>query len=188
MAELMLSGCTTAADHHLFPRGMEDSIDIQVGAARGLGMRAMLPRGSMTLGQKDGGLPPQHAVQDPDVILADSERLIDTYHERGEGALVQIALAPCAPFSVTTEIMRDSATMAQEKDVRLHTHLAETIDEVDFCLEQFGLRTVDYLESVGWLSDRSRLGHGIHFNDEEFARSTCSGCATAPRRSPPSGP
>ncbi|TDE95925.1 8-oxoguanine deaminase [Occultella glacieicola] len=171
MAELLRSGCTTAADHHyLFPDGMEDSIDIQVGAARALGMRATLTRGSMTLGEKDGGLPPQSTVQDPDVILADSQRLIDRYHERGDGAMIQIALAPCSPFSVTTQIMADSAELAAANDVRLHTHLAETIDEEDFCLERFGMRTVDYLDSVGWLSERTWLGHGIHFDDDEIAR------------------
>lgn len=178
MAELLLSGCTTAADHHyLFPDGMEDSIDIQVSAVRALGMRATLTRGSMTLGEEDGGLPPQTTVQDPDVILADSERLIQTYHERGPGAMVQIALAPCSPFSVTTSIMADSADLAARHDVRLHTHLAETIDEEEFCLERFGMRTVDYLDSVGWLTDRVWLGHGIHFDDDEVARLGAAGTA-----------
>ncbi|WP_210769208.1 8-oxoguanine deaminase [Haloactinobacterium kanbiaonis] len=180
MAELLRSGCTTAADHHyLFPDGMEDSIDIQVAAARALGMRATLTRGSMTLGEKDGGLPPQSTVQDPDVILADSQRLIDTYHERGDGAMIQIALAPCSPFSVTTRIMSDSAELAAANDVRLHTHLAETIDEEDFCLERFGMRTVEYLDSVGWLTNRTWLGHGIHFNDDEIARLGAAGTAVA---------
>jgi 8-oxoguanine deaminase len=180
MAELLRSGCTTAADHHyLFPDGMEDSIDIQVAAARALGMRATLTRGSMTLGQKDGGLPPQSTVQDPDVILADSQRLIDTYHERGDGAMIQIALAPCSPFSVTTQIMSDSAELAAANDVRLHTHLAETIDEEDFCLERFGMRTVEYLDSVGWLTSRTWLGHGIHFDDDEIARLGAAGTAVA---------
>ena len=146
---------------------------------RRLGVRALLTRGSMTLGERDGGLPPQTTVQEPDVILADSERLIATYHERGEGAKIQIGLAPCSPFSVTQTIMRDSAQLAEQHDVRLHTHLAETIDEEDFCLEMFGLRTVDYLESVGWLSGRTWLGHGIHFNDEEIARLGAAGTAVA---------
>lgn len=180
LAELLLSGCTTAADHHyLFPAGLEDAIDIQVKVVRDLGMRATLTRGSMSLGEKDGGLPPQSTVQDPDVILADSERLIDTYHERGDDAQIQIALAPCSPFSVTREVMRDSAAMAERKDVRLHTHLAETTDEEDFCREMFGLRTVDYLESVGWLTNRTWLGHGIHFDDDEIARLGAAGTAVA---------
>ena len=171
LAELLLSGCTTAADHHyLFPEGLEEAIDVQVQAVRQLGMRAMLTRGSMSLGEADGGLPPQQTVQEAEVILADSERLIGRYHERGAGAQIQIALAPCSPFSVTPDIMRASAAMAERLDVRLHTHLAETLDEEDFCLERFGLRTVDYLDSVGWLSDRTWLAHGIHFNADEIIR------------------
>ena len=188
LAELLLSGCTTAADHHyLFPEGLEDGIDVQVDAVRRLGMRATLTRGSMSLGEEDGGLPPQRTVQDPDVILADSERLIGTYHERGDGAFVQIGLAPCSPFSVTTGVMRDTAALAERLDVRLHTHLAETLDEEDFCREMFGLRTVDYLESVGWLSDRTWLAHGIHFDDAEIVRLGAAGtsvshCATSNMR------
>ncbi len=180
LAELLLSGCTTAADHHyLFPAGMEDSIDVQVQVVRELGMRAMLTRGSMTLGEDDGGLPPQRTVQAPDVILADSERLIGRYHERGPGAQIQIALAPCSPFSVTPEIMKDSAALAAQHDVRLHTHLAETIDEEDFCLERFGLRPLDYLESVDWLGPRTWLGHGIHFSDAEVAQLGAAGVGVA---------
>ncbi len=180
LAELLLSGCTTAADHHyLFPDGLENGIDVQVEAVRRLGMRATLTRGSMSLGEDDGGLPPQRTVQDADTILADSERLVRTYHERGEGARVQIGLAPCSPFSVTTGVMRDTAALAGTLDVRMHTHLAETIDEEDFCRETFGLRTVDYLESVGWLGDRTWLAHGIHFDDAEIARLGAAGTAVA---------
>ncbi|MFM5573657.1 8-oxoguanine deaminase [Aeromonas sp. 602200] len=176
MAELLLSGCTTAADHHyLFPRGMEESIDIQVAAVRELGMRAMLTRGSMSLGEDDGGLPPRHTVQGQQQILDDSLRLVRQYHERGAGAQIQIALAPCSPFSVTEEIMVESARLAAELDVRLHTHLAETLDEEAFCLARFGLRTVDYLEKVGWLGDRTWLAHGIHFNPDEIARLGAAG-------------
>ena len=176
LAELLLSGCTTAADHHyLFPQGLDNAIDVQVEVVRKLGMRAMLTRGSMSLGEDDGGLPPQQTVQQGEVILADSQRLIHSYHERGEGAQIQIALAPCSPFSVTPEIMRASATLAEELDVRLHTHLAETLDEEDFCLQRFGLRTVDYLDSVGWLGPRTWLAHGIHFNGEEIARLGAAG-------------
>lgn len=171
LAELLLSGCTTAADHHyLFPGGLEQAIDVQAGVVEELGMRAMLTRGSMSLGEKDGGLPPQQTVQEAETILADSERLIARYHQRGDGARVQIALAPCSPFSVTPEIMRASAEVAARHDVRLHTHLAETLDEEDFCLQRFGLRTVDYLDSVGWLGPRTWLAHGIHFNAEEIRR------------------
>lgn len=176
LAELLLSGCSTAADHHyLFPGGLENAIDVQVEAVRELGMRAMLTRGSMSLGEADGGLPPQQTVQQGEVILADSQRLIDQYHQRGDGAQIQIALAPCSPFSVTQEIMRQSAELAEELDVRLHTHLAETLDEEDFCLQRFGLRTVDYLDSVGWLGPRTWLAHGIHFNPEEIIRLGAAG-------------
>ncbi|MEM0552126.1 MULTISPECIES: 8-oxoguanine deaminase [Aeromonas] len=176
MAELLLSGCTTAADHHyLFPRGMEESIDIQVAAVRELGMRAMLTRGSMSLGEDEGGLPPRHTVQGQQQILDDSLRLVRQYHERGAGAQIQIALAPCSPFSVTEEIMVESARLAAELDVRLHTHLAETLDEEAFCLARFGLRTVDYLEKVGWLGNRTWLAHGIHFNPDEIARLGAAG-------------
>ncbi|MFE7407106.1 8-oxoguanine deaminase [Isoptericola sp. NPDC057559] len=180
LTELLLSGCTTAADHHyVFPAGLDDAIDIQVAAVRELGMRATLTRGSMTLGTDDGGLPPQSVVQDADTILADSERLVAAYHERGPGARVQIALAPCSPFSVTTQNMQDTAELATRLDVRLHTHLAETIDEEDFLRERFGMRTVDYLESVGWLTDRAWLGHGIHFDDQEIARLGAAGTGVA---------
>ena len=176
LAELLLSGCSTAADHHyLFPGGLENAIDVQVEAVRELGMRAMLTRGSMSLGEADGGLPPQQTVQQGEVILADSQRLIGQYHERGDGAQIQIALAPCSPFSVTQDIMRQSAQLADELDVRLHTHLAETLDEEDFCLQRFGLRTVDYLDSVGWLGPRTWLAHGIHFNPDEIARLGAAG-------------
>ncbi|MBN7116397.1 8-oxoguanine deaminase [Ectopseudomonas oleovorans] len=176
LAELLLSGCSTAADHHyLFPGGLENAIDVQVEAVRELGMRAMLTRGSMSLGEADGGLPPQQTVQQGEVILADSQRLIGQYHQRGDGAQIQIALAPCSPFSVTQEIMRQSAELAEELDVRLHTHLAETLDEEDFCLQRFGLRTVDYLDSVGWLGPRTWLAHGIHFNPDEIARLGAAG-------------
>lgn len=171
LAELLLSGCTTTTDHHyLFPTGMEDAIDVQVDSVKRMGMRALLTRGSMSLGEDEGGLPPRHTVQTGDEILKDSQRLINTYHERGDGAWIQIALAPCSPFSVTQEIMIDSAKMAEREDVRLHTHLAETLDEEDFCLKMFGMRTVDYLESVGWLSNRTWLAHGIHFNEDEIKR------------------
>ena len=176
LSELLLSGCTTASDHHyLFPSQLENAIDLQVEEAQKLGMRVVLTRGSMSLGEKDGGLPPQSVVQTKEQILSDSERLIKSYHNADEGAMTQIALAPCSPFSVTTELMQDTAELAEQYDVRLHTHLAETIDEENFCLKKFGLRTVDYLESVGWLSERTWLAHGIHFNPEEIQKLGQSG-------------
>jgi 8-oxoguanine deaminase len=171
LTELLMSGCTTAADHHyLIPAGCEDAIDIQVEQARALGMRMTVTRGSMDLSEKDGGLPPDIVVQDRDTILADSERVIGRYHERGEGAMIQIALAPCTAFTATKELMIETAGLAERHDCRLHTHLAETRDETEFCLERFGYRPVDYLEDVGWMSDRVWLAHGIHFNDDEIAR------------------
>ncbi|WP_338572323.1 8-oxoguanine deaminase [Erwinia billingiae] len=176
MAELLLSGCTTASDHHyLFPDGLEEAIDVQVEVVKALGMRALLTRGSMSLGEDQGGLPPQHTVQTGEAILEDSVRLIKRYHQRGAGAQIQIALAPCSPFSVTEEIMVESAKLAGQWDVRLHTHLAETLDEEQFCLDRFGLRTVDYLEKVGWLGPRTWLAHGIHFNPDEITRLGAAG-------------
>ncbi|WP_169568785.1 8-oxoguanine deaminase [Sneathiella limimaris] len=171
LAELLLSGCTTAADHHyLFPKALPDAIDIQANTARQMGLRVTLTRGSMSLGEDQGGLPPQSTVQDEETILEDSERLIQRYHETGEDAFVQIALAPCSPFSVSTELMKSSAELARKYGVRLHTHLAETHDETAFCEKMFGLRPLDYLESVGWLTDDVWLAHGIHFETEEIQR------------------
>ena len=171
LAELLLSGCTMAADHHyLFPKQLNSAIDIQIQAASEIGLRVMLTRGSMSLGEEDGGLPPQSTIQDMQIILDDSKRLIQQYHQRGDDAMVNIALAPCSPFSVTQEVMIETAKIAEQLDVRMHTHLAETIDEENYCLEKFGMRTVDYLESVNWLNSRTWLAHGIHFNTEEIQR------------------
>lgn len=171
LAELMLSGCTTVADHHyLFPQALTEAIDIQVSATRKIGNRVMLTRGSMSLGQDDGGLPPQSTVQSDATILDDCQRVINEFHQSGPGAMIQLALAPCSPFSVTTDLMKETAKLARNNSVRLHTHLAETEDENNFCLQTFGLRPVDYLESVGWLKSDVWLAHGIHFNDEEIKR------------------
>ncbi|MGF1698987.1 8-oxoguanine deaminase [Photobacterium makurazakiensis] len=171
LVEMMMSGCTTASDHHyLIPTGLEHAIDLQVEAAQKLGIRAIFTRGSMSLGEDDGGLPPRHTIQTEDAIVDDSLRLIRSYHQRDAGAMTQIALAPCSPFSVTTELMKETAYIAKQENVMMHTHLCETIDEEDFCLERFGYRPVDYLEEVGWLNNRTWLAHGIHFNDEEIQR------------------
>src|SRR5690606_29255715 len=131
--------------------------------------RAALTRGSMSVGRDEGGLPPQSVVQDEQTILDDSERLINRYHQRDEGAMVTVALAPCSPFSVSRQLMRESARLAQDRDVRLHTHLAETEDETAYCEKLFGMRPLDYLEDCGWLTQRTWLAHGIHFNDDEIA-------------------
>ncbi len=171
LVELLMSGVTTTSDHHyLFPHGLDGAIDIQVEEARALGMRLTVTRGSMNLSVKDGGLPPDSVVQDEDTILADCERVLGKYHQRGEGAMVQVALAPCSPFSVTTSLMCACGELAAKHDCRLHTHLAETHDEDDFCRARFGKSPVDYVESVGWLNDRTWLAHGIHFSAEEIKR------------------
>jgi 8-oxoguanine deaminase len=180
MAELMLSGCTLTTDHHyVFPKGVEDGIDIQVAAAKRLGPRVLLTRGSMNRSQRDGGLPPDSVVQDEDAILADSERLVRRYHQAGDGAMIQIALAPCSPFSVTTSLMRATAELAERLDVRMHTHLAETEDENRYCLEVHQCRPLDYLEACGWLNERTWLAHGVHFSADEFPRLARAGTAVA---------
>jgi 8-oxoguanine deaminase len=174
MSELLLSGCTTTTDHHyVFPAGLEEAVDIEVAVAKRLGVRVLLTRGSMNRSQRDGGLPPDSVVQDEDTILADSERAVAKHHQRGEDAMVQIALAPCSPFSVTTSLMKATA---------VHTHLAETEDENKFCEQIYGCRPLDYLEQCGWLNARTWLAHGIHFNAAEMkrlgnAKTTISHCA-----------
>ncbi|UFS76772.1 8-oxoguanine deaminase [Tardiphaga sp. 37S4] len=171
MSELLLSGCTTTTDHHyVFPAGLEQSVDIEVAVAQRLGMRVLLTRGSMNRSQRDGGLPPDSVVQDEDTILADSERVVAKFHQRGEDAMVQIALAPCSPFSVTTSLMASTAALADKLGVRLHTHLGETEDENRYCEEIYGCRPLDYLEQTGWLNGRTWLAHGIHFSGAEMLR------------------
>lgn len=171
LAELLLSGCTAAADHHyVFPGGLEEAVDVQAAAARDMGVRVTLTRGSMNLSVEDGGLPPVSVVQDGDAILEDSARVIDAFHDPAPGSMIQIALAPCSPFSVTREIMSDTAALAARRGVRLHTHLAETEDENTFCTDMFGCRPLDYLEQVGWLNESVWLAHGIHFTSDEISR------------------
>jgi 8-oxoguanine deaminase len=174
--ELLLSGCTLAADHHyIFPEAAREALDIQVDAIGEIGIRATLTRGSMSLGEDEGGLPPRNTIQKEDAILADCERVIEKFHDSAEGSMLQIALAPCSPFSVTEELMRQSAELARQKNVLLHTHLAETHDETDFCVALFGVRPVDYLERVNWLADDVWLAHGIHFNAQEIKRLGAAG-------------
>jgi 8-oxoguanine deaminase len=176
LAELLLSGCTTTTDHHyVFPAGLDASIDIEIAAARRLGIRLTATRGSMNRSQRDGGLPPDSVVQDEDTILADSARLIARYHDPSPAAMTQIALAPCSPFSVTASLMTATAALADRTGVRLHTHLAETADEDAFCRETLGCRPLDYLEQCGWLHDRTWLAHGVHFDPGEIARLAKSG-------------
>lgn len=171
LTELLMSGCTTAADHHyLFPKGLENAVDIEVEEARALGIRMTVTRGSMNLSQKDGGLPPDHVVQDEDTILRDSERVLAAYHDPSPGSFIQIGLAPCSPFSVTKRLMVESAALAHRYDCPLHTHLCETKDEEAYCVERYQCRPVDLLEETGWLHKRTWLAHGIHFNADEVKR------------------
>lgn len=171
LTELLMSGCTTVSDHHyLYPAGLEDAMDIQVEEAERLGMRMTVTRGSMSLSEKDGGLPPDSIVQDDDTILADCERVLNKYHDTSDGSMLQVALAPCAPFTVTKHLMRETMGLAHKHNCTCHTHLGETLDEDDYCVANFGCRPVDYLEDLGWLNDRVWLAHGIHFNDDEVRR------------------
>jgi cytosine/adenosine deaminase-related metal-dependent hydrolase len=171
MAELLLSGCTTTTDHHyVFPRGRTQMIDAEIQAARRIGIRFHPTRGSMSVGQSRGGLPPDSVVQREEDILADCERLIGKYHDPEPGAMLRIALAPCSPFSVSEELMRASAEMAQRHGVRLHTHLAETRDEEAYCLKCYGRRPLDLLSDAGWLGAGTWLAHGIYFNRREVTR------------------
>ena len=158
---------------------LDEAVDIEVEAARSLGIRAPLTRGSMNLSQEDGGLPPKSVVQDADAILADSERVIDAYHDPRDGAFVRIALAPCSPFFVTRDIMRETASLAECKRAGLHTHLAETQDETAFCENSYGCRPLEYLENLGWLGDRTWLAHGIFFTEEEISRLGRTGTGVA---------
>ncbi|NKB62753.1 MAG: 8-oxoguanine deaminase [Gammaproteobacteria bacterium] len=169
--ELLLSGCTTSSDHHyIYPQAATNALDIQVEALRSIGIRSTVTRGSMSLGEEQGGLPPKNTIQTEEEILADCERVIHKYHDPSNGSMLQIAFAPCSPFSVTEQLMVDSAELARKLGVRLHTHLAETHDETRFCLEQFGCRPVDYLERVDWMDDDVWLAHGIFFDDDEVTR------------------
>ena len=171
LTELMLSGCTTAADHHyVYPAGLENAVDIEVEEAQALGIRMTVTRGSMNRGQKDGGLPPDTVVQDAQTILADSERVLKLFHDPKPGAQIRIALAPCSPFSIDKQLMSDTARLAERYDCQLHTHLCETQDEERFCLDMYKVRPVDLLEETGWMSKRTWLAHGIHFSAEEIGR------------------
>ena len=169
MGELMKHGCTTCFDHHyVFPAGAGDLLGAQLAAAQELGIRMYLSRGSMDLSVKDGGLPPDSVVQTVDEIMADSIRCIEKYHDPAYGSMHRVALAPCSPFSVSAELLRQSAILARQYHVRLHTHLCETKDEERFMLEREGVRPLAYMERLGWIGDDVWYAHGIHFNDEEL--------------------
>jgi len=178
LTELALSGCTTASDHlYLFPNGSK--LDDEIEAASEVGLRLHASRGSMSLGESQGGLPPDSVVDTEEQILKDSQRLIETYHDPKPGAMVQIVLAPCSPFSVTTELMRQSADLAREYGVQLHTHLAETKDEEDFCIEMFGHRPVAYMQEVNWIGKDVWFAHSVHVNHDEIQLYAETGCGVA---------
>ncbi len=178
LAELALSGCTAASDHlYIFPNGAR--LDDEIEAGRQVGVRLHAARGSMSLGESRGGLPPDHVVEDEDFILADSQRLIERYHDPNPGAMVQIVLAPCSPFSVTPQLMRQSAALARRYGVRLHTHLAETQDEEVFCQQSFGHRPVAFMQTLDWVGEDVWFAHSVHVNAEEIALYARTGCGVA---------
>ena len=180
MGELLKHGCTTCFDHHyVFPAGAGDLIGAQLSAAEELGIRMVSSRGSMDLSRKDGGLPPDSVVQTVDEIMADSSRIIETYHDPRPGSMRQIVLAPCSPFSVSGELLRQSAILARQYGVRLHTHLCETKDEERYTLEHFGVRPLEYMASLGWTGSDVWYAHGIHFNDEELRELSRTGTGVA---------
>jgi cytosine/adenosine deaminase-related metal-dependent hydrolase len=178
MAELALSGCTTSSDHlYLFPNGSK--LDDEIEAAATTGMRLHAARGSMSLGESQGGLPPDSVVDTEETILKDSERVIQRYHDPSHGSRLQIVLAPCSPFSVTTNLMRESAALARKYHVHLHTHLAETEDEDDFCLQKFGHKPVAYMQTVDWIGDDVWFAHSVWVNDREMDLYAKHGCGVA---------
>ena len=181
MGELLKTGCTTCLDHHYVSPGSagDGLLDAQFGAADALGIRFHATRGSMDLSVKDGGLPPDSVVQTVDQILKDSERAVKKFHDKSRYSMHQVALAPCSPFSVTGTLLKESAQLARELGVRLHTHLAETKDEERFTTERFGMRPLEYMESLGWMGEDVWFAHGIHFTEDELKRLAETGTGVA---------
>ena len=180
LAELALSGCTTSTDHlYVHPAGAGDLLTAEIEAAKDIGMRFHPTRGSMSLSVKDGGLPPDNVVQDHDVILAESEAAVKRHHDRSHGAMVRVALAPCSPFSVTKKLMIESAELAEKLDVRLHTHFAENSEDDDYSVATFGCRPTQYLEEVGWCTNRTWVAHCVMPNDDEVQRLGKAGIGAA---------
>lgn len=178
LSELALSGCTTSSDHqYLFPNG--SSLDDQIAGAAAVGLRFHAARGSMSLGESDGGLPPDSVVEDDETILLDTERVIEAFHDPAPGAMTRVVVAPCSPFSVTAGLMRESAALARRYGVHLHTHVAETHDEEQFCIETFGRRPVELMEDLGWVGNDVWYAHGIYINDAEIERLSESGTGVA---------
>ncbi|ONK21622.1 8-oxoguanine deaminase [Bacillus sp. VT-16-64] len=181
LGELLKSGCTTSSDHfYVFPNGISgELIDEEIRAAHDLGIRFYPTRGSMSLGRSRGGLPPDEVVQDEDIILKDTRRVIETYHDHHRFAMVKVGVAPCSPFSVSRDLLKESADLARSYGVRMHTHLAETKDEEDFCKEKLGLRPLEFMEETGWVGDDVWYAHGIWFNDHEIKKIGTCGCGVA---------
>jgi len=178
LAELALSGCTTVFDHtYLFQSG--NKVDYQIEAARDLGMRFHASRGSMSLGESKGGLPPDDCVEDEDDILRDTVRVIDRYHDASKGAMTRVVVAPCSPFSVSEDLLRESAALARDKGVMLHTHLCETLDEERYTLERFGKRPVEWMQALDWTGPDVWFAHAIHVDDDEIRLFAATGCGAA---------
>ncbi|NNH75759.1 8-oxoguanine deaminase [Nocardia uniformis] len=177
---LALTGCTTSSDHHyIFPKGRGDLFEAEVRAAAEVGLRFHPCRGSMDRGRSDGGLPPDEVVEHRDEILADTAELIDRYHDPSFDSMLRVAVAPCSPFSVSEGLMLDAAALARDKGVRLHTHLAETVDEETHCIEQMGCTPVEYMEKLGWLGDDVWFAHAVHLHDADIRRFARTGTGSA---------
>ena len=180
LAWLAGTGCTTTTDHHyVFPRDGGDVLKAEIDAAAGVGLRFHPTRGSMDLGRSKGGLPPDNVVEDIDAILAATEEAIDTHHDPSFGSMLRIGVAPCSPFSVTGDLLRQTAELSRRKGVRMHTHLCETLDEEQYCQEHFGCSPVEYMESVGWLGPEVWLAHSVWLTDESIASLARTGTSVA---------
>jgi cytosine/adenosine deaminase-related metal-dependent hydrolase len=180
LAELALSGCSTTTDHHyIFPSGMTGILEAEVDVARAIGLRFHPCRGSMDLGASSGGLPPDEIVEDLDAILSHTEAAVHRLHDPGPGSMLRVAVAPCSPFSATPRLMRESATLARRLGVRLHTHIAETADEAQYCVQTFGRRPLELLEDLEWLGSDVWLAHCVHLNDDDVRRIAQTGTAVA---------
>jgi cytosine/adenosine deaminase-related metal-dependent hydrolase len=180
LAELALSGCSTTTDHHyVFPENRPGLLEAEIDVAGRIGLRFHPCRGSMDLGRSAGGLPPDSIVQDADTILDHTEQAVRRYHDASPGSMLRVAVAPCSPFSATAELMRDSANLARSLGVRLHTHIAETVDEEDFCQDRFGMRPLELLDDLGWLGPEVWLAHCVHLSDQDIKRIAATGTAVA---------
>ncbi len=183
MTELLKTGCTLTSDnHYLYPEGISEIFDIQIEAAKKVGIRTALTRGSMTMGESEGGLPPDSICQDTETVIKDSQRVIEKFHNKDELAMTKVVLGPCSPFNVAESTMTESEKLARHYGVKLHTHLAETVDEEKYCLENYGMRPLKYMEKLNWIGEDVFFAHGIWFNDEEmkFLAETKTGIAHCP--------